>query len=108
MIHPRREEHGGGAQACCGAGRHGGTDAEPAGLIAGGADDASAVSGRAHDNGLSAKRRVIALLDRREEGVHVEMKDDPVHAFGRFRNRVKACKAVGCFRMNGWRRTVTV
>jgi len=92
MIHPWREEHGGGAQACCGAGRHGGPDAEPAGLIAGGADDAPAVSGRAHDNGLAAKRRVIALLDRREEGVHIEMEDDAVHAARRVCKRLRGFK----------------
>ena len=69
-----------GAKASGGGSRHGGVDAELARLIAGGGNHPPA-GGAAHDDGLALERRVVALLDGRVEGVHVDMQDGvgPVH-----------------------------
>lgn len=45
LVHSGREKDGGGAETGGGAGRHGRTDAEPAGLVAGSTDNTPAVGG---------------------------------------------------------------
>ncbi|MGY4484299.1 hypothetical protein ACVWWR_003490 [Bradyrhizobium sp. LM3.2] len=55
-------------------GRHGRANAERAGLIAGGRDDA-AFRGASHCNRLSAQVRIIALFHGRIESIHVDMDD---------------------------------
>ena len=53
-------------------------DAEGARLVAGRADDAAFVRATAaHDDRLAAQLRAIALFDRREERVEVDMEDRP-------------------------------
>jgi hypothetical protein len=50
-------------------------DAELARLVAAGADDAARVRVAADDHGLAAQLRMVALLDRREERVEVDVDD---------------------------------
>ena len=52
--------------------RHGRADAEDACLVRGGGDY-SALTETAHNDGLPAERWLVALLDRREEGIEVEV-----------------------------------
>ena len=54
--------------------RHGRAHAEGAGLIACRRDDA-ALARAAHRDGLAAQLGFVALLDRRVEGVHVDVDD---------------------------------
>ncbi len=56
-------------------GGHGGADAERAGLVGAGGEDAAAVACAADADGLAAERGVIALLDGRVEAVHIEVDD---------------------------------
>jgi hypothetical protein len=46
-----------------------------AGLVAGGRDDATAFRIAADENRLAPQFGMIQLLDGREEGVHVDVKD---------------------------------
>ena len=64
----RRSPAGTAARACRAA--HRGADAEGLGLVAGGEHDAAA-----DDHGPAAQPRVVALLDRRVEGVEVGVED---------------------------------
>src|SRR3989442_1320252 len=59
--------------------RHRRSDAEPAGLVARGQDDAAAMLSRvgSHDDGFPLERRILADLDGRVEGIHVHVEDDP-------------------------------
>ena len=57
--------------------RHRRADAERARLVAGRGDDAALADAAADDDRLAAQARVVALLDRRVECVHVEMEDAP-------------------------------
>ena len=50
-------------------------DAERARLVARGGDDAAAIRLAADRERLAAQRRVVALLDRRVERVHVDVED---------------------------------
>jgi len=52
-------------------------DAKRARLVAGGRHDAAPVGPAADCERLAAQRWIIALLDRRVEGVHVDVKDSP-------------------------------
>src|SRR5258708_4336227 len=72
------DEDAGGAEAHGPRCRHGGVDAELARLIRGSADDAP-LTRPADDDGLPAQRRVVALLDRRVECVHVDVDDLAQH-----------------------------
>jgi hypothetical protein len=58
---------------------HRGVDAESARLVARGADDA-AIAGPAptDDDRLAEELRAIALLDRREERVEIDVQDGPL------------------------------
>ena len=51
-------------------------DAEPPRDVVRGRDDAAALRVAADDERLPAQRRVLELLDRCEEGVEIEMRDD--------------------------------
>ena len=65
-----------GAQAAGGPQRHRRVDAELAGLVACGTDDAPLVGSAAtDDHRLAAERRVVALLDRGEERIEVDVED---------------------------------
>ena len=55
--------------------RHRRVDAERARLVARGGDDAAAVGLSADGERLAAQRRVVALLDRRVERVHVDVEN---------------------------------
>jgi len=55
-----------------------GLDAEGAGLVGGGQDHGALVAAGDGDR-LPAQGRVGLLFDRGEEGVHVDMHDDPLH-----------------------------
>ncbi len=59
--------------------RHRGMHAEAAHLVARGGDDAAA-AGAADDDRLAGKLRVVELLDRRVERVHVDVQDGAVIA----------------------------
>jgi len=69
-----RDEDGVGTEALCLDGGHGGADAEFAGFVRGCADD-GALAAPCDDDGLAAKLRIITLLDRGVEGVHVDVND---------------------------------
>jgi hypothetical protein len=53
--------------------------AEDTRLVARRTDDAAAGGIAADGDGLAAQRGVVTLLDRRVEGVHVDVKDPPQH-----------------------------
>ena len=53
--------------------------AERARLVARGGDDAAPVGASADRDRLPAQRRIVALLDRRVEGVHVDVHDSTHH-----------------------------
>ena len=66
------------AQRARGPQRHRRADAEHARLVRRGADDAAIVRpAAADDDRLAAQRRVVALLDRGEERVEVDVQDRP-------------------------------
>ena len=67
-----RDEDGVGAETLGGYGGHRGADAEFAGFVGGGADD-GAFAAPCYDDRLAAELRIIALLDGRVEGVHVDV-----------------------------------
>ena len=50
-------------------------DAEFAGFVRGGGNDAALVSLAANDHGFAFQRWIEEFLDRDEEGVHVDVKD---------------------------------
>jgi hypothetical protein len=69
-----RDEDGGGTEALGADGGHGGADPEGSCFVGGCADDgARATPG--YDDRFAPKGGVIALLDGRVEGVHVDMND---------------------------------
>ncbi len=70
-----REEGAAGAERRGGAEGHRRVDAEGAGLVAGGRDDAAGMRIAAHDHGPAAQLGPVALLDRREERVEVDVED---------------------------------
>ena len=72
--HARREERRLRARLAGAGHRHRRVHAERACLVAGGADDAP-VPEAADDDRLAAQRRVVELLDRREERVEVDVQD---------------------------------
>jgi hypothetical protein len=63
------------AEASGGAQGHGGVDAEFAGFVAGGGDNAALVGTAADDNGLAAEVGTIEEFDGDEECVHVHVED---------------------------------
>jgi len=69
-----RNENSLGAKALSADGGHGGADAEGAGLVGGGANDGT-IGFPGDDDGASAQARVVALLDRSIECVHIYMDD---------------------------------
>ena len=69
------EENGVGAEASRGAQGHGGVDAEFAGFVAGGGDDAALIGTAANDHGFAAKIGALEQFDGDEEGVHVHVED---------------------------------
>ena len=58
---------GGGAQ------RHGGMDSELAGFVGGGGHYPALVALPANDDCFTFQRRIVELLHRDEEGVHIDM-----------------------------------
>ena len=81
-IDAGRDENPVRAEAAGGGAGHGGADAEFAGFVAGGANDAAAF-GRAADNDRFAfEGGIFALLDRGVKGVHIEVKDYPILGVG--------------------------
>jgi hypothetical protein len=89
-----------GAEAFGAQGGHGGTHAEAASFVGGGADD-GAVAQPGDDDGLAAQLRIVALLDRGVEGVHVDV-DDLANGHGR---RVAGKRRL--FRVSRWLMDVT-
>ena len=76
-VEARPHEHQFGALAHRRGRRHRRAHAEGAGLVARRGDDAS-LGAVADRDGTPSKRRIVALLDRRIEGVHVDV-DDLAH-----------------------------
>jgi hypothetical protein len=72
-CHPHGQEDGVWAFLRSGARGHGGVNAEFAGFIGAGGDDAALVARRTDDDGFALELRLIVLLDCREEGIHVHM-----------------------------------
>jgi hypothetical protein len=73
-LEPRRHEDQLRALAKGGGRGHGRAHAKLPGLVAGGGDHA-APGAMAHGHGLALEVRIVALFDRRIEGVHVDMDD---------------------------------
>ena len=69
------EENGMRAKLGGGAERHGGMDAEFAGFVAGGGDDAALIGAATDDDGFAAKIGPIEQFDGNEEGVHVHVEN---------------------------------
>src|ERR1051325_276518 len=86
LLHSRPHENAFGTKPAGRGAGHGGTDAEFAGLIAGGTNDAALHRRRSNDDGLAAQRRVVTLLDRSVKGVHVQMEDDAKHRWAECHN----------------------
>ena len=79
-----RQEEPVRAEPARGPQRHRGVDAELARLVARGADDAPLVrTAAADDDRLAAQLRAVALLDRGEERVEVDVQDRPGRALTR-------------------------
>jgi len=74
VFHAHRHDHRLGAEPACSDHRHGAVDAERPGLVGSGADDAPPF-GASDDNGLATQFGVVALLNGRIEGVHVDVQD---------------------------------
>ena len=74
-VHVRSDEDGVRTAFVGRAGRHGRVDAELAGLVGAGRDNAAFVGAGADDDGLSAPFGMVQEFDGREEGVHVDMED---------------------------------
>ena len=79
-FHTRPHYQGLRAQAQGGARGHRRAHAVRSSFVAGGGDDAALVGSTADDDRLTAQAGVVALLDRGEEGVHVDV-DDFAHGF---------------------------
>ena len=73
-VHPRGHEHRVRALLTGLEDRHGGAHAEAAGLVAGGRDD-PAVGRPADDDALAPQLRVVQLLHRGVEGIHVDVQN---------------------------------
>jgi len=69
------EEDSVGTEASRGAKGHCGVDAEFAGFVAGGGDDATLIGTAADDYGFAAEVGAVEELDGDEEGVHVHVED---------------------------------
>ncbi len=67
------DEDGVRAEPGSGAERHGGVDAEFAGCVGGGRDNAALVGLSADDHGLADERGIEEFFDGDEEGVHVDV-----------------------------------
>ncbi len=65
--------------------RHRRVNTEHARLVAGGGHDTALVGAATDDDGSAAKRRIVALLDRRVEGIHVDVKNPSDHENAEFR-----------------------
>ena len=72
-----------GAEGAGASHGHGGADAEAAGLVGAGGDDAAAVRRAADGEGGAAQGGVFLLLDGAVEGVEIKMEDGACRAFGR-------------------------
>ena len=101
MIHTGPHEHAFGAKPVRRHAWHGRVDAEFARLVAGGAHHPTLRRRRPDDDRLAAQRRIVTLLDRGLERIHVQVEDHAKH-------RVEESAIVGCTpeRMNllpGWR-----
>jgi hypothetical protein len=77
-VVPAGHEHRMGAQSAGLGGRHGRVDSVGPGFVAGRRHHAPP-AGTADDHRPSGQRRVEAHLDRREKGVHVDVKDRGHH-----------------------------
>src|SRR5262249_59747842 len=73
-VEPRFHEDELRAPPLRGDRRHGGPDAEPAGLVARGRHDAALARATDRD-GLAAELRIVPLLDGRVERIHVDVND---------------------------------
>ena len=69
------EKDGLGAEASRGAQGHGGVDAELAGFVAGGGDNAALVGAATDNHRLAAEFGAVEEFDGDEEGVHVDVED---------------------------------
>ena len=83
---PRPDEHGVRAPAQRLGAAHGRPDAELTGGVVRGRDDPTAARIAADDERPRAQLGLLELLDRREEGVEVEMRDDHASAAGERRD----------------------
>ena len=86
-LHPGTNKYAVRANPVGGAGRHGGSHAELPGLVARRADHSAPVRGRTHDDRPAAQRRRVALLDGREERIHIQVKNDTRHALWSYQHR---------------------
>src|SRR5207244_2435927 len=79
QLEMRRHEHGLRTTPRRLDARHRRSDAEPAGLVARGQDNSTAMLSRigSDDDGFPFERWILADLDGRVEGIHVHMDDDP-------------------------------
>src|SRR5262245_46277095 len=73
MLHARWHKDTFGTQTSCGGAGHGRADAKPPRFITGRAHDSALRWRTSHNDRLSAQSRMVALLDRGIEGIHVEV-----------------------------------
>ena len=92
-VHPGLDHHGVGAQQAGLAAAHGAAHAARPGLVAGGHDHPAA-----DDDRTPAQAGVVALLDRREEGVEVGVQD---RGLAGGRSHTNRCSLMGSERRNG-------
>jgi hypothetical protein len=78
-LHPGAQEHPGRTQPPGGHARHGGAHPESPGLVTRGADHAALGRRGPDDHRFAPQRRLVALLHRGEERVHIQMQDHPEH-----------------------------
>jgi hypothetical protein len=73
------DENGLGTELRSSAKRHGGVDAELAGGIRGGGDDAALIPLAADHDRLAFECRIEEFFHRYKEGIHVYVADDALH-----------------------------
>ena len=82
------KKNGVGTKAASGAERHSGLNAEYAGFVAGGGNDATLIGAAADNNGLAAEVGTIKEFNGDEKGVHVDVEDRGVERDIAFLDRI--------------------
>jgi len=98
VVHPAAHDHRAGAASDGGGHRHRRVDAEDARLVGRRRHDAPAPVA-SHQHGAAAERRIVPLLDRGVERVHVDVENVASHARRPLRAPSPPCRQCSALRM---------